>query len=154
VAEGIVRIRGDYPGYDAVKVDVLVVGQQEAPVTLALTAPTSRPDRVPIIDDEPATTPAWAPNNAKTWIGATLLAGSVASLVAGSVWLTIDGRGACGAHSGSTCQSLYDTKPEGWAGVGAGVAAGVAGAILFWQGVHSETKIGIAFDRLTIERHF
>jgi hypothetical protein len=140
--EGPVHVRGTALGHKAAEVDATVTGGAETTVTLDLGPPLPPPvSAVPIVDDEPPLPPS--PTRWKAWTGGSLLAVSAAALIAGSVWLAIDNKGTCTAPAGARCEHLYDTKTQGWLGIGVGVAAGAGGGLLLWQGTHSETRIGL-----------
>jgi hypothetical protein len=137
--EGTVRVRGSALGRKPADVEVAVAGGAETTVTLELGPDVPPPFSVPIIDDEPSpppSTPAW-----KTWTGASLLAASAAALVAGGVWLAVDGRGTCDAPSGALCLHVYETKAQGWAAIAAGGAVGIAGGLLLWRGHRADASL-------------
>jgi hypothetical protein len=151
--EGPVRVRGTALGHKAADVDATVTGSAETTVTLDLGRPLPPPlPAAPIIDDEPlrpASAARW-----KAWTGASLVAASAAALIAGTVWLVVDNSGTCTAPAGARCAHLYDTKTQGWIGLGIGVAAGVGGGVLLWEGTHSETRISLSPGRLVLSGRF
>jgi hypothetical protein len=143
IGEGTVRVHGTDPGHSPVDVETTVVGGAQTTVTLEFgpAIPPALPT-APIIDHESFA--ASSPSRWKTGTGDSLLAASAAALVAGGVWLAVDGQGTCDAPAGARCQRLYDTKTQGWIGLSVGLAAGVGGGLLLWQGLHAETRVSFA----------
>jgi hypothetical protein len=153
VPEGPVRVRGTALGHNPAEVEATVSGDAETTVTLDLGPPRSPAlPAAPIIDDEPLS--QLSPARWKAWTGGSLLAASAAALIAGGVWLAVDNNGTCTAPAGARCEHLYDTKTQGWIALGVGVAAGVGGGVLLWQGTHSETRISLSPGRLALSGRF
>ena len=152
VPEGSVRVRGTALGHKPAEVDAAVAGGAETTVTLDLGVPIPPPfPAAPIIDDEP---PPASPARWKAWTGGSLLVASAAALIAGGVGLGIDNNGTCSAPAGARCEHLYDTKAQGWIALGVGVAAGVGGGVLLWQGTRSETRLSLSPGLLQLAGRF
>jgi hypothetical protein len=151
VGEGPVRVRGSALGRKLADVEAAVAGGAETTVALELGPDVPPPFSAPIIDDEPPppTRTTW-----RTWTGTSLLVASAAALVAGGVWLAVDGRGTCDAPTGARCLHVYDTKTQGWIALGVGAAVGVGGGLLLWEGKRSETRISLAPGLLMFGRRF
>ena len=151
VAEGTTHVRGTALGHKPVDVEAAVAGGAETTVMLELGPDVPPPFSAPIIDDEPPPPrTTW-----RSWTGTSLLVASAAALVAGGVWLAVDGRGTCDAPTGARCLHVYDTKTQGWIALGVGAAVGVAGGgLLLWEGKRSETRISLAPGLLMFGRRF
>jgi hypothetical protein len=151
-AEGAIHVRGTALRHNPADVEATVAGGAETTVTLDLGPALPPPFSAPIIDDEPP--PAPRPSAWKTWTGSSMLAVAAASLVAGGVWLAVDGHGTCDAPSGARCLHVYDTKTQGWIAVAVGGVAGVAGGVLLWQGRHGDASVSLAPTGLGVAGHF
>jgi hypothetical protein len=137
--EGETRIDGKASERRPAQARVTVVGGSESTVILDL--PVVLPP-VPILEaDLPGENASGARSRWKTWTGASLLGVSAAALATGIVWLAIDGRPECSPPAGATCYWVRDTKTQGWIAVGTGVALGVAGGVLLWQGRSTEAHL-------------
>jgi hypothetical protein len=153
IGEGTVRVHGTDPGHTPVDVEATVVGGAQTTVTLEFGPAILSPlPTAPIIDDESSV--ALSPSRWKTWTGASLLAASSAALVAGGIWLAVDREGTCDPPAGARCLRLYDTKTQGWIGLGVGLAAGIGGGLLLWQGLHAETHVSFALGGVNFAGRF
>jgi hypothetical protein len=142
LAEGPVRIEASAPGVVPAATRVAVLGWMQSTVVLQM-APLAAP---PSTGAFPQPTPADDDTGGrrwKTWTGWSLVGLSGAAIGTGVAWLAINGDPDCGAPAGSVCHHLYDTKTQGWVAVGAGAAAGAAGAFLIWS--VRRVPVGVAF---------
>jgi hypothetical protein len=149
VPEGPARVEASATGRQSAAVDLQVPGGHELTVHLDLPSvalPTAQEQPVrsspaPILTT--AQTPVAESTAWKTWTGGGLLAASAALVATGIVWIAIDDNGTCSAPAGTRCMNVYNTQTQGLIATGAGVAAGIVGGILLWQGVHSDTRVSL-----------
>lgn len=151
IAEGRVRVEGTAEGRQAGSVNLPVPGGHELtvhldlPLALVLPSAAVSAPAPTLIDAHPVTesTP-W-----KIWTGGGILTVSAALITTGIIWMAIDGNGTCNPPVGDRCERVYDTKAQGWIAAAIGVAGGVAGGVLLWQGSHSDAHIGLGLGTLT-----
>ena len=153
VEEGTARVEGVAPGYSSAIVEIPVSGGRDTTAVLEmvpLALPPSGPvAAVPLIPSTPETGTRW-----KTWTGISIVGASIAALGVGIAWVAIDGRSACSAPAGTTCQRVYSTAPLGWAGIGLGIAGGVGGGLLIWSDRRSDAGVDVGFRSVGFRAHF
>ena len=86
--------------------------------------------------------------------GVALLATSVAALAAGVGFLIADGKGVCDRPADGECTERYTTGVQGWALVGAGVAAGAAGGLLLYKSSRAQVAVGVHGPSLVASGRF
>jgi hypothetical protein len=153
LAEGPARVEATAPGLASAATDVAVLGGMQSTVVLQMASLRAPPSAIafapPRAADDDAGGRRW-----KTWTGWSLVALSGAAIGTGVAWLAINGDPSCGAPAGSVCHHLYDTKAQGWAAVGGGVAAGTAGALLIWSGRRTPAGVAIGPGALALTGRF
>ena len=141
---GTIRIHVSASGRMPADVDIVVAAGQEVVATTELDPSPialvpAGPPPVPLASAFGAEDSRW-----RKWAGTGLIAGGVATIVAGVVWLAVDGKGTCDPVPRGTCQHLYDTSLQGWVALGAGAAlAGAGTGILLWHDYHQEINVAI-----------
>lgn len=161
VAEGTAVIEATAPGRSPTRKEISVAGGAEVTTTLEL-EPIPPPPAAPSVGAAPASQPQLRAADVspaehspvRFWSGVGLLGVSAAAVTTGIAWLAVDGSGSCDAPVRGQCPRLYDTRVQGLVTLGAGLAAGAAGAVLVWKGTRTELRASIGRDSVLVGATF
>jgi hypothetical protein len=157
VAAGRVRVTATAPGHAPFDKTIEVAGGQQSIIAVDL-VPLPAVPATPapaVVSAVPSTGEQSRGQAWRKWTGGSLFVVGLAAVGAGIAWVAVDGHTNCSAPPGGWCDSVYNTKTQGWIAIGAGAVAVGAGATLFlWKGRESTTAVGIAPGSLTLRTAF
>jgi hypothetical protein len=150
LAEGTVTVSASAPGSkpfeQAVAIrpgarSALVIALDpiaETPVAAPAAPVATAPAPAPLITTVPPIHGESSPSDWHTWAGVSLAVAGAAALGWGVYWIAIDGNGTGAARQ------LYNTRTPGLILAGAGTAAVIGGAAIFFTGHHHPTDSTVA----------
>jgi hypothetical protein len=162
VAEGTVEVTATAPGSEPFKQSVQIRPGSRTSLKIALTpspvaaspegapqvpaapeppAPTHAEPTNPVVPPPPTEQSHWRP-----WTALALGVAGAGAIAGGVVWLHYDGKCETFHVGGATpgCRAEYDTKILGWAAIGVGAAALIAGGIILFSGpANTDTSVAL-----------
>ncbi|HLK91281.1 MAG TPA: tetratricopeptide repeat protein [Polyangia bacterium] len=140
--EGTVAITASAPGYKAFEQSATITAGERSQIVLAMAPivpppapPPVTPVAAPILREPgppPESSGGW-----HVWAGASLAAAGTAALAWGIVWIAVNGRTAGDG-------TLYETRTPGLVLAGAGAAALIGGAAIFFTAPRADSKTAVA----------
>jgi len=155
LVEGTAVVSAEAPGFKPFEQTVTIRPGARTPLAIVLAPlpsqatsksppitppPPHDPDVPPVIPPPPPDHPSVdGPSHWHPWVGAALAVVGVGAVGLGVAWISIDGTPTCGG-----CISVYSTKTNGIIATAAGAAAIAGGAVIFFTGPSSSSKVALS----------